>query len=379
MSQRRVNVIHVFAIRGEGEARQILFHPHATWSVPDSGKRLITVFTKKIAADPSSPTVDTDALRHALSAVLCDDLGLAGGAAWEGCLPCAAVEMCSPAQRVGTTYSIWPVEVRLDPAQNDALRARLGGEWLTEREALRRPYLSPTARGVLARGEPVSPTAPGGRLLAADDWSLRLVAAGAGNTDLFGPLSVEMKPWLRSQLRRCECTRALRPDEVEDALQDGVLNALKGLHRFDPRLGSAATWMRTLAHNAAVTILRRRGRAVVSLRPAGAEPGHEVADDAADPAALSQRHEELRRLRRQLAEALRMCEPRVREAWRLRHVRGLSYAGIAAQMGQPFGTIATWIHRVKTIARGLADGDGSEKPGRHDRRSPRPRRARLCL
>ncbi|HEX5270656.1 MAG TPA: RNA polymerase sigma factor [Gemmataceae bacterium] len=357
MSQRRLHVLHVLATRGNGEARQVLFHPHATWSVPDSGKQFLTVFTKKIAADPSAPTVSTDALRDALAAVLREDLGLgAGRPAWEDRLPRTAVEMCSPARGVGTTYSIWPVEVRLDPARHDGLRARLAGEWLTEREALRRPYLSPTARSVLERATPAPE--PAARLLSADDWSLRLVAARAGNTDLFGPLSVDMMPWLRSQLRRCECTRGLRADEVEDALQDGVLNALKNLNRFDPRLGSAATWMRTLTHHAAVTILRRRGRAVVSLCREDGGPTADVPEFDGDPAVLSERREEMDHLRRRLRQALEICAPPVRRAWKLRHVRGLSYAEIAAKMGQPFGTIATWIHRVKTTARGLRDADG---------------------
>jgi RNA polymerase sigma-70 factor (ECF subfamily) len=325
----------------------------------------LAVPTKKIAADPLSPTIDGSALRHALAAVLREDLGLrVGRPSWESRLPRAAVEMCSPAQRVPTTYAIWPVVVPVDPVQHDALRARLGGEWLTEREALRRPYLSPTARCVLERGELLAcrpaaaeATAGGARLLAADDWTLRLLAARAGDGAAFGAVFEEMKPWLRARLRACACTSALRPDEVEDVLQDGALNALRHLRRFDPCRGSAATWLRTLTHHAAVTLLRRRGRVVVSL---GHEdgPGGDVADDAGDPAVLSQRREEFVLARRRLEQALLMCGARVRRAWTLRHVEHRPYAAIAAEMGQPLGTIATWIHRVKRVARGLAARDG---------------------
>jgi len=364
MTQRRIDVLHVLAARGEGRRRQYLFYPHRKWTSPDSGRPVLALPTKKIATGRTASSLAAAALRRSFTAVLHEDLGLAvERPTWERRLPRAGLEMCSPTQGVPTTYTIWPVLLPVDPPQHDALRARLGGRWLTGREALRHPLLSPTARRVLERGDLPSfdPSTAGEtgerKALPVDKWTARLAAAArAGDVNALGPLFEEMRPWLRACLRACPCTNPLFQvrDDVEDALQDAVVNALSHLHAFDPCLGSARTWLWTLTRNCAVTILRRRGRPIVSLFHEDGRPREEIAGDEGDPADLSEEREELVIARRRLEQALGLCGDKVRLAWELRHLHGKQYDEIAEVMGRPLGTIATWMHRVKTVAREVA-------------------------
>jgi RNA polymerase sigma-70 factor (ECF subfamily) len=347
MSQRHVHVIHVLAVREERGARQVLLYPHRSWSAPDTGRPFLSVPSKKIAMGDDSTSVGNPLLRRTLAAVLRDDLGLpARRPDWEARRPRATLELCSPTRRVPTTYAVWPVVVPIDPAEQDALCARLGGEWLSERDALRRPYLSPTARRALG-GDGATAAAAAE---AIDDWTLRLVAVRAGDVAAFGPLFEEMTPWLIARLRACPWTRGLahRPEDVEDTLHDAALNALTHLDRFNPGRGSAATWLWAVSRNVAVSRLRRRGTA----HAAGWDDS--IADPGADPAALSEEREEWALAARLIERALEQCGPLVRRAWELRHRERRPYAVIAAEMRQPIGTVATWIHRVTAVARGLA-------------------------
>src|SRR5205085_405685 len=76
----------------------------------------------------------------------------------------------------------------------------------------------------------------------------------------FGSLFEQMKPTLIAQLRSCSWTRALsmKPDDIEDVLNDVAVNALEHLHTFDPSRGSALTWLWFITRNRGVSVVRRR-------------------------------------------------------------------------------------------------------------------------
>jgi RNA polymerase sigma factor (sigma-70 family) len=333
---------------------------------------LLAVPTKKIAPRGRASSPDDGALRRALAAVLREDLGLAGERpGWERRLRPARLDLCSPTRGVPTTYTVWPVLVPVDHTRQDALRYRLCGEWLTYREALQHPDLSPTARAALEGAGPCSlDQVPAGKragrpgLSPADDWTARLLDARAGDLNAFGQLFEEMKPWLVTRLRTCGYTRALFqvPDEVEDALHDAAVSALGNLKAFEPDRGSAATWLWVVTRNSAVTLLRRRGgRRVLSLSPWANRSWPDVPDDRQDPAVLAEEREALEIARRHLNLALDRCNPEVRRTWELRYLHGKRYAEIAADLGRSPGTIATWLHRVKMAARELAALSGTER------------------
>ncbi|MGH7506264.1 MAG: RNA polymerase sigma factor [Longimicrobiales bacterium] len=110
-------------------------------------------------------------------------------------------------------------------------------------------------------------------------------------------------------------------DLAQDAAQDAMVNALRGLHRFRGD-ASFRTWLLRIALNAARSVARRRGRrrevalAVIENAP----------DGEADVATRTA-------MRDEAARAARMIErlpPKQKLAVSLRVNQGLSYAEVAA-------------------------------------------------
>jgi hypothetical protein len=62
--------------------------------------------------------------------------------------PPAEKEMVSPTHGVPAHYTIYPVEVWVDPAQREPLRKGVAGQWLTCEQAIAHPRVSPTAQTV---------------------------------------------------------------------------------------------------------------------------------------------------------------------------------------------------------------------------------------
>src|SRR5262245_20133122 len=82
----------------------------------------------------------------------------------------------------------------------------------------------------------------------------------------------------RAELR-AHCRRIVRsPDDAEDALQETLMRAWKGLSRFEGR-GSLRSWLYRIATNAALDVMRRRPRAVPVDYHRGADP-QEGSDEA---------------------------------------------------------------------------------------------------
>lgn len=180
-------------------------------------------------------------------------------------------------------------------------------------------------------------------------WGELLCRAAAGDRAAFGELAAELQPYLLARLRTCASTRELFriPDDVDDAIHDALLVVWEKRAAFNPH-GHAIAWLWVIARNCAVDILRRRSRhRAMSLHDRDGNLLDGLAIDPVQPSALASSQEQMRRLRRDVARALRAAEPRVRRAWRWRFRDGQPYAVIARRLGVPQGTVATWLHRFK--------------------------------
>lgn len=108
---------------------------------------------------------------------------------------------------------------------------------------------------------------------------------------------------------------------AQDAAQDAIVNALRGLHRFRGE-ASFRTWLLRIAVNAARSIARRKTR----RREVSLEAASDAATEGPDAATLAFRHDEAARANacvEQLPEKQRM-------AVTLRVQQGLSYQEIGA-------------------------------------------------
>ena len=124
--------------------------------------------------------------------------------------------------------------------------------------------------------------------------------------------------------------RILRdPALAQDAVQDAFLTAWRTAPSFDPRRGTAATWLMTLVHRRAVDVVRREDR----RRATPLEDAPVASGDATDEAA------EVREQRRRVRCALAVLTPPEREALELAYYGGLSQSEIAERLGVPLGTV----------------------------------------
>lgn len=142
-------------------------------------------------------------------------------------------------------------------------------------------------------------------------------------------------------------------EEAEEAVQEILLRAFRGLERF--RLGSRFhPWLYTVALNYLRTVARHRHRRRgLRLVPLGEETDA-VTDRGEHPGTALEREDGERLARRALAE----LAPLYREVFLLREVEGLSVRDAAEALGIPEGTVKVRLHRARQeLARRLAELD----------------------
>jgi RNA polymerase sigma factor (sigma-70 family) len=132
------------------------------------------------------------------------------------------------------------------------------------------------------------------------------------------------------------CSQLVGRADAEEAVQETLLRAYLSLSRGQSvqRVGA---WLRTIAHNTALNLLRSRG-----ARPVAGE--HEPTDVATDP---FERREHLRLL----LEALGSLPKRQREALVMRELEGRSYAEIESRLRTSNGAVRQLLNRARARIR----------------------------
>jgi RNA polymerase sigma factor (sigma-70 family) len=116
---------------------------------------------------------------------------------------------------------------------------------------------------------------------------------------------------------------------AQDAVQDAFLTAWRSAAVFDPRRGSASTWLMTLVHRRAVDLVRREDRRRAAPLDDAPVPAGDATDDAVEE----------RERRRRVQEALAVLSAPEREALELAYYGGLSQSEVAERLGVPLGTV----------------------------------------
>ena len=140
--------------------------------------------------------------------------------------------------------------------------------------------------------------------------------------------------------------------DAEEVAQDTFLRAYKALVGYTPdrvRDLKQKAWL----HRIAVNVFRNRVR---GARPRLVELNGSEPSTASGPEEDALRRAEIDELASRVAE----LPVRYREALVLRHVQDLSYAEVAAMLGQPIGTVKANVHRGLKMLRGENHVDGDD-------------------
>lgn len=161
-----------------------------------------------------------------------------------------------------------------------------------------------------------------------------LAACARQDRQAFQRLYERTAPQLLACLLRILRNRAT----AEDALQDVFVQVWGRAGQYERSRGSAWAWLIAIARYRAIDLKRREGRI-------HAEPYADVDDLLGEDepqdalAALGQR------ATKALATCLAALQPRQRDCIVLAYQGGLSQAEVAGELGEPLGSVKSWIRR----------------------------------
>lgn len=168
---------------------------------------------------------------------------------------------------------------------------------------------------------------------ASDAELLQLVAGGSEAA--FVALWARSGAAVYSVCRRVLVDR----DSAEDAAQEAFVRIWRNANQFDPRRGSAAAWMYTIARNAALNLARIR-------HPVPRDTPPETYRDA-DPAE-----------RFWLEASLARLSEGERAALELAYFEDLTHSQVAQRLDVPLGTVKARIRRALGRLADFAEEEG---------------------
>ncbi|MPW23931.1 sigma-70 family RNA polymerase sigma factor [Paraburkholderia sp. CNPSo 3157] len=177
------------------------------------------------------------------------------------------------------------------------------------------------------------------------DWSVLMARAQQGDREAYRRLLQSMTPYLRSLASR----HGVRPDAVEDVVQDVLATVHLVRHTYDPGR-PFGPWLLTIAMRRIVDTLRHDGR--VDARELPLDDEHET---LADPTAnLMEEATDARMLR----ETIERLPPGQREAIRMLKLEEMSLKEAAVASGMTVAALKVAVHRgLKGLRKLLTQGD----------------------
>ncbi len=161
-----------------------------------------------------------------------------------------------------------------------------------------------------------------------------LAACARQDRQAFQRLYERTAPQLLACLIRILRNRPL----AEDALQDVFVQVWGRAGQFESGRGSAWAWLIAIARYRAIDLRRRESRIVAEPFAAIDEiPGEDEPQDTL--ASLGQK------ATKALATCLAALQPRQRDCIMLAYQGGLTQAEVASEIGEPLGSVKSWIRR----------------------------------
>jgi RNA polymerase sigma factor (sigma-70 family) len=204
----------------------------------------------------------------------------------------------------------------------------------------------------------------------SQDWSERsrdlsqlLARAGMGDRAAFAALYEKSSSHLFAVVLRICRDRA----QAEDILQEVYVNVWRAARGFDAAQSQPLTWLTSIARNRAIDSLRRAQTqpqfqsTITSADDEDSDVYDETADDTPGPLDLLSRASDARAL----ANCMRDLTAPQRQSVALAFYDGLSHVEVAEKMGQPLGTVKSWVRRallsLKSCLERAVERDGASR------------------
>ena len=180
-----------------------------------------------------------------------------------------------------------------------------------------------------------------------DDTTL-IAQTIAGDSEAFGSLIDRYQPRLYNAMVHFLRDRT----EAEDVVQDAFVLAMTKLDSFKGN-SQFYTWLYRIAHNAAISKLRKK-RPTVSLdggKNDEQSPGFAVPDDGERPGERMEKQEQIQIL----MNAMDRLSDQHRSILILREMEGMDYEAIAGVLQLPVGTVRSRLHRARITLREIME------------------------
>jgi RNA polymerase sigma factor (sigma-70 family) len=191
------------------------------------------------------------------------------------------------------------------------------------------------------------------------EWTARsrelsqlLARAGVGDRAAFATLYDQTSSHLFAVVLRINRNKG----QAEDVLQEVYVNVWRSASSFDAAQSQPLTWLTRIARNRAIDSLRRtQTQPQFENRFSGEEEDNDVYDDKADDAPgpldlLSQASDA-----RALTDCMQDLSAPQRQSVAMAFYDGLSHAEVAEKMGQPLGTVKSWVRRALASLKGCLE------------------------